>query len=298
MNSGHGRLTGFKSRALRVATYVVLVGWSLVCIIPVYWLLATSLKSETAITDGPYFLPFVDFQPVLDAWYFVLADANENLRQAFINSLLISATSTLVSVLAAGLAIYAATRNMGGSRTAMDRCEHVLTLTLVTRILPPIVLVLPLYVMAQAVSLVDSQLVLIFIYAAVNLPVAVWLLRPILGARATEQEEAAQLDGASHALIFRTVLFPMCIGGFLTVALLVFILCWNEYLFAGFLATDTSMTLAPWMAGQLSIKEAQIAGEAEEWAHMSAVATLMLLPLLLSTRAIQRHLAWAVAWRM
>jgi len=84
----------------------------------------------------------------------------------------------------------------------------------------------------------------------------------------SEQEEAAQLDGASHARIFLTITLPMFMGSISAIGLLVFVQSWNEYLFAVVLATDHAMTLPPWAAGQFSMKEAQAGGEAEEWAHL------------------------------
>lgn len=167
----------------------------------------------------------------------------------------------------------------------------VISLMLATRILPPVVLVLPLYMMAVASGTRDTWAVMIFVYTAINVPVAVWLLLPVLGPRATEQEEAAQLDGASHLGIFFTILLPMVRTGFAAAGLIVFLMCWNEYLFAAYLTADQALTLPPWAVGQLSLKEAQIGGEAEEWAHLSAATMLMMVPALAFSAFVQKHLA-------
>jgi hypothetical protein len=90
----------------------------------------------------------------------------------------------------------------------------------------------------------------------------------LLGMTPSVQEEAAQLDGAPHARIFLTITLPMFMGSVSAIGLLVFVQSWNEYLFAVVLATDHAMTLPPWAAEQLSMKEAQAGGEAEEWAHL------------------------------
>lgn len=169
-----------------------------------------------------------------------------------------------------------------------------LGILLSTRILPPVVLVAPVYVMALATGLQDTRLGLVLVYAAINLPVAAWLLYPLFGARRCEQEEAAALDGASHLLIFFTILLPMVRGGLVMIGLLVFLLAWNEYLFAAYLAVDHALTLPPWMAGQLSLKEAQIGGEAEEWAHMSAATLVMAAPALIFAAFCQRIAANAL----
>ena len=159
---------------------------------------------------------------------------------------------------------------------------------LVPRVLPPVVIVLPLYLAMRATGLHDTLVGLMLVYAAINLPVAVWLLQPILGNRVTDQEEAAALDGASHLKIFWGILLPMVRPGLVAVGLLVFLLGWNEYLFAVYLTADHALTLPPWMAGQLSLKEAQIGGEAEEWAHLSAATLVMAFPALIFAVVTQR----------
>ena len=169
--------------------------------------------------------------------------------------------------------------------------RQLLGVLLATRILPPIAIAVPLYVMAWHLGSLDTRYFLILTYTAINLPVAIWLLQPVLGMTASEQEEAAQLDGASHALIFLTITLPMVMGSVAAIGLLVFVLSWNEYLFAAVLATDHAMTLPPWAVGQLSMKEAQAGGEAEEWAHLSAATVFMVLPLLAFTAIVQRALS-------
>ncbi len=77
----------------------------------------------------------------------------------------------------------------------------------------------------------------------------------------------------------------------LSVALIIFVLCWNEYFFAAYLTTNEASTLTPWMVGQLSMKEAQIGGEPEEWAHLSAATVLMVAPLLVFSGMAMRTLS-------
>jgi ABC-type glycerol-3-phosphate transport system permease component len=151
--------------------------------------------------------------------------------------------------------------------------------------------------MAQYTGTLDTRFALIFTYTASNLPVAVWMLQPVFGQVATEQEEAAQLDGASHVRIFFTIVLPMVAAGNAIVGLLIFILCWNEYLFAVYLAGNHAMTMPPWLVGQMSIKEAQIGSEAEEWAQLSAATILMVVPLLACTAFAQRFLSSIALWR-
>jgi multiple sugar transport system permease protein len=271
----------------RVLTYAILVFWSFVCLFPLYWVAVTSLKGEADIMNGPVYLPFIDFTPSLKAWKFILGDTYDNLLPRFFNSAVIGITATIITTTLGGMAVYGFTRFKW--RTGLP--HKILFAILASRILPPVVIVLPLYLMAQTAGALDTRFALIFTYTAINLPVAIWLLQPVLGPHASDQEEAALLDGASHLVIFFTIVLPMIAASIAAVALLIFMLCWNEYLFAVYLAGDRAMTLPPWMVGQLSMKEAQIGGEAEEWANLSAATVLMVAPLLAFTAFVRNALS-------
>jgi multiple sugar transport system permease protein len=323
-----------KRREFYAFAYVVLGTWALLCLFPLYWIAVTSLQSEQQISNGPFYLPFVDFEPSLEGWSSVLANPFDNLFLRYLNSAVIGLTSTLLTVCAAGLAIYGMTRFQLSLRwtslalsALISACivtavmiptfgplgfltvgfillwfllmrlhrrgpvmpRPVLPLAmLATRILPPIVVVLPIYLMVQRTGLLDTRPALIFIYTAANLPVAIWLLQPIFGDTATEQEESAQLDGASHLRIFFTISVPMAATGITAVGLIIFILCWNEYLFAAFLTADRTMTMPPWLAAQMSVREAQVGGDTVEQVRLSAATLLMIAPVLVGAALIQR----------
>ena len=272
----------------KILTYAVLVFWALVCLFPIYWVAATSLKGEAEILHGPFYIPFVDFTPTLKSWNFILFYPNENLGIRFFNSAAVGLCSTLLTLLLGGMAVYGLTRFRLSLPWKGGGNQIIMAAILATRILPPIVIVLPIYMMATYTGMLDTRFALIVTYTSANLPVAVWLLQPIFGERATEQEEAAQLDGASHFQIFFSIFVPMVATSVAAVGLLIFILCWNEYLFAAYLAGDHAMTLPPWEVGQLSMKEAQVGGEAEEWARLSAATVLMIAPMIACAALTQR----------
>jgi multiple sugar transport system permease protein len=323
-----------KGRALYALAYIALGIWGLICLFPLYWIAVTSLQSEQEIVSGPFYLPFVDFKPSLEAWSVVLADPFDNLLLRYFNSAVIGLTTTLLTVCMAGLAIYGMTRFQFTLRwtslaliALVSACalsalliptfgplgflalgfillffvlmrlnrrgpvmpKHVLLIAiLATRILPPIVVVLPIYLMVQHAGMLDTRSALIFTYTAANLPVAIWLLQPVFGNAATEQEESAQLDGASHLRIFFTISAPMAATGIAAVGLIVFILCWNEYLLAAFLAADRATTMPPWVAAQMSVREAQVGGDTMEQVRLSAAILLMIAPVLIGAGLIQR----------
>ncbi len=280
----------------RIATYLALSAWAVVCWFPLYWMAIASIKAVPDLERGPSYVPFIDFMPSLASWRFILADPAETLLLGFINSFLIGGVASIVSLLFAGLAVYGLTRCPARRRWAALADPHVLMgIMLSVRVVPPVVLALPIYVLAGRIGLLDSRSLLVCVYSAINLPVALWLLAPVFGRHATEQEEAAQIDGASHIEIFFEVLIPMLLRPLAVTGLFLFILCWNEYLFAAYLASDHAQTLSPWMVGQLSMKEAQAGGEAEELTHMAAAAVFMALPAVVLATAVHRLLARSLA---
>lgn len=273
---------GFKFTEWAIG-YTLLAIWSVVCLLPIYWLTITSFKDSNTIDKSPTYLPFLDFTPSLDAWRFILSDPAENLVSRAFNSIAIGISSTLATLVIGGMLVYGLTRF-----TSKFNNSGIMAAILSTRLLPPVVLAVPLYFMAQKTGSLDSLSSLIFIYTAINIPIVIWMLAPVFGPRASDQEEAAMLDGATHFHIFFFILLPMVRTAVVTVGLLVFFQCWNEFLFAATLTSDHALTLPPWMVGQLSMKEAQTGGGAEEVAHLAAATVLMALPVVVLTIFAQR----------
>lgn len=320
----------------RVLTYGLLCIWSLICLFPLYWIAIASLKGPLEIDRGPFYLPFVDFEPSIEAWVFVLNDSRETLLRVFLNSTIVAVVSTTLTLLVGGLAVYGLTRfrwaipwrsiilgmllaavaipvlffptyrllslavlsiaaflifsNGFSRRGPVMGSGTILVAILATRILPPVVVVLPIYLMAHYSGMLDTRSGLILAYSASNLPVAVWLLHRIFGDSVTDQEESAQIDGASHIRIFIEIFVPMVAASVAAVGLLILILCWNEYLFAAYLSSQHAMTLPPWVVGLMSAKESQVGAEAEEWSHMSAAVVVMVIPILACVVVAQRLL--------
>ncbi|HTZ68394.1 MAG TPA: carbohydrate ABC transporter permease [Roseiarcus sp.] len=331
------------SRLALTLTYAILGSWAWVCLFPLYWTAAVSLKGPLEIVGGPFYAPFFDYAPSLDAWRYVLFDSDDNPLLRFFNSAVVGLTSTALTIIVAGLAVYGLTRfrfvlplprlalvtagmllaaaavlvsapiarsslavisalallvsvRLSGTARGAIGSNGVLIGILASRILPPVVIVLPLYVMAQRVGALDTRSILILTYTAANLPVAVWLLLPVLGSGATDLEEAAQLDGASHFRILFQVVAPTAAAGIAAAGLLIFVLCWNEYLFSVYLADDHAMTMPPFLAAQMSIREQQAGSDAEEWARLSAAIILMTAPLIACAGFAQRFLTRLSPW--
>jgi multiple sugar transport system permease protein len=327
------------SRALRAGpllAYVPLGFWAVVCLFPLYWIAATTLKQPLDVINGPRYLPFVDFKPTLDAWAYILFNPNDDTLRRYLNSVVVSFGATALTVTFGALAAYGLTRlrasfgvatiavvvlaigvatavSLAGANTLTAAIAAVLLIVaasipirrrrkvsrrvvantgiflaiLATRILPPVVTVLPIYLLFERAQLLDTRFALILTYTAANLPIAIWLARAFFDEVPLEVEEAAALDGASAFRTFYAVVLPMAKAGIVATALLIFVLCWNEYLFAVYLTADHALTMPPFLTGQMATRE-QMASADPEWGYFSVLIVLMVAPLVLFTGIVQR----------
>ena len=146
------------------------------------------------------------------------------------------------------------------------------------RIMPPIVAVLPIYVMFQNLELLDTQIALIATYTAVNLPIVVWLTRDFFAAIPLDLEESAEIDGASKLRVFFTIALPLVRSGLAATFMLVLILTWNEYLLALFLTNANAQTMPVLVA-------AQNATRGPQWWYMSVLIIIMIAPVVVHRRS-------------
>jgi multiple sugar transport system permease protein len=151
------------------------------------------------------------------------------------------------------------------------------------RILPPVAVVIPVYVLFQQIGLRDSLAALIITYVAVNLPIVVWLMRDSFQAIPIELEESAMIDGASRFTIFRKVVLPISRPSLASAFLLMLILTWNEYLLALMLSTADTQTLPLLIA-------AQNATRGPQWWYMSVLILVMIVPVVAMAVALERYI--------
>lgn len=152
------------------------------------------------------------------------------------------------------------------------------------RILPPVAVVIPIYVLFQNVGLLDTRTALVITYTAANLPIAVWLMRDYFNTIPWELEEAAAVDGASTFRIFRSITLPLAVPGLVATFLLVFVFAWNEYLLALFLSSADSQTMPLTVA-------AQNATRGPQWWFMSVLIMIMIVPVILLAVALERRIS-------
>ncbi len=162
--------------------------------------------------------------------------------------------------------------------------NDILFWVLSNRILPPVVVVLPIYIMFQQLGLLDTHAAMILTYAVVNLPIVVWLMRDFFAGIPLDLEESAEIDGASKFRILLTIVLPLVRGGLVATTLLVFILAWNEYLVALFLSTADAQTMPILVTAQNTTRGPQ-------WWYMSVLIVIMIVPVIALAFLLQKHIA-------
>jgi multiple sugar transport system permease protein len=313
----------------KIATYALLLLWSSIVIFPLYWVLVTSFKVEVEVDSGPFYLPFIDFTPTLDAWDFMLL--HNNTLGSYLNSAVVSLSSTLLALLMGSLAAYALVRIRFQVRLAAVLTFIVLVVAIIVavaafdvpwsvavavavalfllalgtfvrrfnaavgnndiefwmisnRIMPPIVAVLPIYVMFQHLRLLDTHIALIATYTGVNLPIVVWLTRDFFAGIPLDLEESAEIDGASKFRVFFTIVLPLVRSGLAATFMLVLILTWNEFLLALFLTNANAQTMPVLVAAQNTTRGPQ-------WWYMSVLIVVMIAPVIVIAGLLQKHIA-------
>jgi multiple sugar transport system permease protein len=194
-----------------------------------------------------------------------------------LNSLIICSAATLISILAGVPAAY------GFARLKTKGMERLSLWILSNRMLPPIAVVIPLYLLLAQLGLLDTQIGLIIIYSAFNLPYVVWTMISFFEEIPIELDEAAALDGSSLLGILCRIMVPIAAPGIIATAIFAFILCWSEFLFAVIFTSSTAQTLPVAIASFVTDRGI-------EWGKMSAAGSVLIVPLTVLFYSIQRFL--------
>ena len=288
----------------RLAAGLVIV-YALVSIIPLIWIFLTGFKSPQ---DSISYPPKMMFSPTMEGyvnvfttrtrqtpeymvtlpppetWYDELVRSRSmviagpsKFGQRFLNSIIIGFGSTFLSVFLGTLAAYAF------SRFRIPFKDDLMFFILSTRMMPPIAVAIPIFLMYRELGLADTHLGMILLYTAVNISLAVWLLKGFMDEIPREYEEAAMIDGYSRFQSFRKVVLPQATTGIAATAIFCLIFSWNEYAFALLLTSGTAQTAPPFIP--------TIIGEGGlDWPAVAAGATLFLVPIVFFTIMLRKHL--------
>jgi sorbitol/mannitol transport system permease protein len=238
---------------------------------PVAWMVLTSLHREAdAATNPPS-----PFAPVSLSNYGALFD--RGVAPYLINSATASIVSTILVLLLAVPAAYAL------SIKPVDRWQDAMFFFLSTKFLPPIAALLPIYLIVKKVGMLDNVFTLVVLYTAMNLPIAIWMMRSFLAEVPREILEAAQVDGASLTRTLVSIVTPIAMPGLAATSLICFIFSWNEFMFAVNLTAVRASTAPIFLVGFISSQGLFLA-------KLCAAATLVSLPVLIAGFAAQDKL--------
>ena len=257
-----------RNRFLTILTHAI----ALIMFFPIVWMIMTSFKTEQIAFAYP---PKLIFTPTLENWNIALFET-DYLR--FLSStLIITGISTLVALILGIPAAYA----MAFYPTKRTNASMLWVMS--TRMLPPVGVIVPLYVLFQGLGWLDTYTGMVVIYAAMNVPLVIWMVRSFMLEIPFEIIEAARLDGVTLWEEIRHMVLPLIVPGLAATALLCFIFAWNEFFFAFNLTTKTAAPLSVYIS---SFKTA----EGLFWAKMTAAATATVLPVLIAGWIAQKQL--------
>lgn len=272
-----------RSRRMKiVATYTILILWTIILAFPLYWVLITSFKTGVAIIQGATYIPFVDFQPSLHAWKLILVDNPEKLLKPFRNSIVTAFSSSIVALIIGSMAGYALARfpfKVGH----MDS-NGIAFWFLSQRMFPAALLIIPFLVMYRTLNLLDTQIGLALAYVVFSVPFVVWIMRDFFMGLPVEIEESALIDGCSRLQVLRHVALPLSAPGLVAVFVLITIGAWNEYLFALVLTYTDAVTMPLF----LQIQTQALRGT--EWWTLSAIAIVSVIPVTVAGLALERYM--------
>ncbi len=313
----------------KFGAFLLLLAWTFVALFPIYWLFVTSFKTPYDVDKGPFYLPFVDFQPTLDAWRYILIELGNDTLRPYVNTVIVGLSSALIALVlgsftayalvrftyrprlgiiglgigcivfafvaaaigaplvvavASAVAIFAILVQTIGRRFTRSLGNSDIAFWLISqRILPPIAIAIPLYVLFQQTGLLDSLAALIITYVAANLPIVVWLMRDYFASLPRELEESAAVDGASTYRIVRSIVLPISVPGLVATFLIVLIFAWNEFLIALVLTSAEAQTMPLQVA-------AQNATRGPQWWAMSVLILIMIAPVVVMAIALERYI--------
>lgn len=267
------RRPGVRSLALR---YVIAIAITIFFLFPVYWLFAVSLKTPNEIfASPPVWIPG-DLQ--FDNFFVLFRDGD---AYTVLNSLIVASVSTALAMFFGTIAGYSLARYRTGG-------EHLAIWLISQRMIPPVAIVFPIFLLYAMLGWVDTFHGLILLYTAFNLPYVVWMMRGYFEDVPIELEESAMIDGCTRWQALTKVVLPVARNGIFATAVFAFIFAWNDYIFA-LVLTRTEVTT--FTVQVMSYFGAQ----STLWAKISAMSVLGTLPIFFAVATMQRYLVRGIS---
>lgn len=261
-----------------IGRHAALVAYALISLFPIYWIVSISLRTgENAISIPPEFL----FVPDFGNYVRLLQDSG--FLGALMNSV-ISVTASVVLVLLIGIpAAYAI------SRYDFPREPDILIWILSSRMLPPVAVVIPFFILFRQFNLYDSLPGLTLMYITINISIVVWVMKAIFDNLPPSLEEAAMVDGATRFQAFRKVVLPSAKSGIMASGVISFIFAWIDLLFALVLTSNEAATAPLQVYSYIGSRQV-------EWGMLAAASTAVFIPVLLFIVVMNRYLATGLSF--
>jgi multiple sugar transport system permease protein len=264
-----------RMRRLRAGlVYAALIGLTAIFLFPLLWVLGLSLKTRLQVFADP---PLFIWWPTLENYLDVLSRSDFLL--AFANTLVVAGSAVTLSLCVGVPAAYAFARFPFAGRSLLFFA------LLVMRMLPPIAVLVPMYVLFSKLGLATTRLSVVLAYSTFALPLVVWIMRGFFEDLPKEVEESAWIDGASRYRAFALIVLPLARPGMVAAAILCLQLAWNDFLFAAVLTNNATQTL-PVKMMSFSAGDSGV-----DWGGLTASGMLVILPMIVFAFMAQRHLA-------
>ena len=254
--------------------YLGAAGLAAQAVLPLLWMLSTSLKPPREVLATPPTL--MPAAPTLENYARLLGQTA--FVRYFVNSVSVAGLTVLLTMAVGAVGAYSLTRFRFPGREGIAR------LILCTYMFAPIMIVVPIYILARRLGIVDTHTALVLSYSSFCLPFSLWLLRAFFQSIPIELEEAAQVDGAGRPRALAYIVAPLALPGVIATSIFTFTLAWNDYIFTRILIVSDELKTLP--VGVQDLFSAAVV----DWGLVMAAGMLITIPALAFFMAVQRHL--------
>ena len=263
--------------------YGAILLWSAFVVAPFLWALTTSFKTANGVTGGATYIPWLQFKPSLEGWKNLvgIGSGGIDITVPYFNSIVVTASASAISLVLGTLAAYGLSRFT--FRVGFVKNGDIVFFFVSQRIMPPIVLAIPFFLMLQFLGLLDSVFGLILVYIALLLPIAVWVMVDFFNNVPVQIDEMAMLDGCTPWQAFLRVVLPNSLPGIIVAGLFCIIFAWNDFFFA-FTLTFTQTQLLP-------VAVVALNSSVTPWWTLSASALVSVAPLVVIALLVEKFLS-------
>ena len=264
--------------------YTAVTLWSMFVIAPFLWALSTSFKDFNSVTSGATYIPWVDFEPTLEGWRVLLrspAQGGVNIVEPYLNSIFVTSLASFISILLGTLAAYALSRFT--FKAGFVKNDDITFFFISQRIMPPVVLAIPFFIMLGKLGLLVTLLCLVMVYVVLLMLIAVWIMVDFFNKVPVEIDETALIDGCNPIQAFIKVVLPNSIPGMVVAGLFCMIFGWTDFFFA-FILTFTEVQLLP-------VAIVSLNSSITPWWSLSAAALVSVAPLIVVAFIVERYLS-------